>query len=171
MRDVIQMMKVIEGREGELVFKNINGKIFFIDRRYNSGYDNLEPGDTILVWVRKELDRTGYVSVEADNITIEQLTTVADKIKAEDILKAKYDNSDILHLVNHIIDKDSTYNIDLSGDGSRMDISQDHELYKVIMSENKKAVDIANVLVYLNSKYDKDDLATVLRRRVYNIID
>lgn len=77
MYDVLKSVKITKSRkDGSVIFIDNNGRVYFIDKKKNDLYDTLDSsldvGRDILVWVTKELDKVGFVSIAVNNTMLSE---------------------------------------------------------------------------------------------------
>ena len=87
MYDVVKhVIAVKNNKDDSVIFKDINGKIYFLDKRYNKGIEKINIGDQVLVWVQKEMDKVGYVTLEINGLDIKSYIEKFEELTLNDIL-------------------------------------------------------------------------------------
>lgn len=94
--------------EEDLIFIDTNGKIYFIDRKNKEGYKDLSIGDKVMVWVRKEFEKVGYVSLMVDGITVENFIKKLPELTMTDYTWPNRTN--VVQLSNYFYNHDSRFN-------------------------------------------------------------
>lgn len=117
--DVIKLMHVVTStkNKNELIFKDVNGKLYFIDKKKPDGYNSLSPGDILLTWVVKEFETIGYVRVMIDGITVLDFVKNLPQLPLSyyrDIINAKM--NDDIKLSNYFYNHDINFNKYLSSE-------------------------------------------------------
>jgi len=87
MYDVIKYLTVHDNiKDDTVIFKDGRGKIYFLDKRYGNGVEEVKSGDRVLVWVLKEMDKVGYVRLEINGLDILSYIKEFSKLTVDDIL-------------------------------------------------------------------------------------
>jgi len=119
--EVFKYVTVVKSvKDGNIIFKDDNGKIYFIDRKFASGYEDIDSsclGDRIIVWVRKELDKFGYVSVMVDDftgpVTIDKFIDNFSKYSFYDLISIDIKDTkykDLVFMSNYVYNNDIGFN-------------------------------------------------------------
>lgn len=99
---VLKIMQVVKStKDNSLIFRDNHGKIYFIDKKYNSGYKGISEGQKILVWVVKELDKVGYVRLTIDNVYIEEFIENIPNLHPDFFLKFYTGSTELTYLFSH----------------------------------------------------------------------
>ena len=115
MYDVFKYVRVVKSNKDEsLIFKDERNKIYFIDRKFNEGYDKLDDsyiGDEILVWVRKELDKVGYVSIMIDGVGVKSFIDKFIELTSSELMSIiPNTHRSIVHVSNYLYNNDMDFN-------------------------------------------------------------
>ena len=164
--DVIKYVTAIEdNKTGDIIFKDINDRIYFLDKRYNKGIEKIKLGDKVLVWVQKEMKKVGYVALEINGCNIKSYIKNFDKLTLDDILTLEpkvATNKTRLHndMYNHDIDFSTTTtdaaDVPLLSFAKEVIDFYDSKGINSEVAEFK--YELAQVLSYLYYKFCMDDM-------------
>jgi len=92
MYDVLKTVKVAKSnKDGSVIFLDDVGRVYFIDSKKNSLYNTLsletDIGKPVLVWVTKELDNVGFVSMSMDGVLLSEY--ISNKMSDDDDFKER----------------------------------------------------------------------------------
>ena len=149
--DVIKRMWVNQSmnNDDELIFKDSRGKTYFIDKKDTTGYDKLELGQVVLVWIVKEFVNIGYIRLDIDGLSVlEFIKNIPDLDQVYyERLDKEFANRDVM-LANYMHNHDLTYNdyLLIDTDNKLLETAKD-----IIDSNSSKLDDFKISIIRLHS--------------------
>jgi len=141
LKDIIKKFKVRLQEDGDIVFMDMGGRYYIVDRREKMDYKNINysEGQIVLAWVVKERDKYGFIRLSVDGYEL------VDWFKLQNVDTAygkyTYDKQKVNLTVNDI-----TPNKELTTDAFFMvrDIKKNDIVYNALTHNRKRAYRLRN---------------------------
>lgn len=128
MYDVLKEVTIAKSKKDEsIIFLDNSGRVYFVDKKKSDLYDTLDlsvdEGKNILVWVTKELDKVGFVTISIDGKLVSEhidkvLTDGEDYVKR---CKSGDLSKDEMQLFNYLYNHDFGFKGVLDSDAKYLD--------------------------------------------------
>jgi len=109
--DVIRRAIVTRSlKDMSIIFKDLEGRIMFIDKKHPEGYDDVVEGETVYVWVTKHLERISFVKLLIDDKPIQEYMVDINSKYSPDYMTANPKVKDKIMLSNYLKNHSADYN-------------------------------------------------------------